>query len=233
MNSEISKGQQPNTNTTVTLPQGVIFDMDGVLLDSEPFICKAACMMFAELGLTVKPEDFLPFVGAGENRYIGGVAEGYNFPIDITSTKKRTYEIYLEIIKGELDPLPGVHAFLDKCRQAGKKMALATSADYVKAEGNLKEIDLPMSTFDAVVTGLDVVHKKPHPEIFETAAQKLQLDPRSCLVVEDAVNGVEAAKAAGSRCLALTTSFTREQLAGADWFANTLADAPDQVLHWS
>ena len=53
--------------STDGLPRGVIFDMDGVLLDSEPFICKAACMMFAERGLQVKPEDFLPFVGAGEN----------------------------------------------------------------------------------------------------------------------------------------------------------------------
>ena len=215
-----------------SLPAGVIFDMDGVLLDSEPCICKAACMMFAEQGLTVKPEDFIPFVGAGENRYIGGVAEKYNFPVDIIEVKRRTYEIYLEIIKGQLDPLPGVHEFLGACRKAGKKMALATSADYVKAEGNLREIGLPMSSFDAVITGDDVVHKKPHPEIFVTSAQKLGLDPRTCLVVEDAVNGVAAAKATGSRCLALTTSFTREKLAGADWFAPTLAEAPPEVLHW-
>ena len=215
-----------------SLPTGVIFDMDGVLLDSEPFICKAACMMFAERGLTVRAEDFIPFVGAGENRYIGGVAEKYNFPVDIIEVKRRTYEIYLEIIKGQLDPLPGVHEFLGACRKAGKKMALATSADYVKAEGNLREIGLPMSSFDAVITGDDVVHKKPHPEIFVTSAQKLGLDPRTCLVVEDAVNGVAAAKAAGSRCLALTTSFTREQLAGADWFAPTLAEAPPEVLNW-
>ncbi|MDM8008725.1 MAG: HAD-IA family hydrolase [Phycisphaerae bacterium] len=218
--------------STDSLPAGVILDMDGVLLDSEPFICKAACMMFAERGLTVKPEDFIPFVGAGENRYIGGVAEKYNVPVDIVEVKRRTYEIYLEIIKGQLEPLPGVHEFLAACRKAGKKMALATSADYVKAEGNLREIGLPMSTFDAVITGDDVVHKKPHPEIFATSAQKLGLDPRTCLVVEDAVNGVAAAKAAGSRCLALTTSFSREALAGADWFAPTLAEAPPQVLRW-
>jgi beta-phosphoglucomutase len=218
--------------STDSLPAGVIFDMDGVLLDSEPFICKAACMMFAERGLTVKPEDFIPFVGAGENRYIGGVAEKYNFPVDIIEVKRRTYEIYLDIIKGQLEPLPGVHGFLGACRKAGKKMALATSADYVKAEGNLREIGLPMSTFDAVITGDDVVHKKPHPEIFVTSAQKLGLDPRTCLVVEDAVNGVAAAKAAGSRCLALTTSFSREKLTGADWFAPTLAEAPPEVLHW-
>lgn len=216
-----------------TLPRGVILDMDGVLLDSEPFICKAACRMFAEMGLTVHPDDFKPFVGAGENRFIGGVAEKYGFPIDIEVVKKRTYDIYLEIIKGQIGPLPGVHAFLSACRQAGKRLALATSADDIKARGNLSEIKLPMNTFDSIVTGLSVVRKKPDPEIFLTAAHELGLDPRHCLVVEDAVNGVAAAKAAGARCLALTTSFSREQLAGADWFAPNLAKAPPQALDWS
>ena len=214
------------------LPLGVIFDMDGVLLDSEPFICKAACMMFAERGLAVQPEDFLPFVGAGENRYIGGVAEKYGFAVEIDEVKKRTYDIYLEIIRGQLQALPGAYGFLGACRAAGKKLALATSADRRKAEGNLREIRLPWSSFNAVVTGEDVVRKKPDPEIFVTAAGRLGLDPGDCLVVEDAVNGVAAARSAGSRCLALTTSFTREQLAGADWFAPTLAAAPPEAIDW-
>lgn len=215
------------------LPEGVIFDMDGVLLDSEPYICKAACMMFAERGLTVRPEDFLPFVGAGENRYIGGVAEKYGHAVDIEEVKRRTYDIYLDIIRGKLAPLPGVHAFLETCRTAGKRIALATSADFRKAEGNLREIGLPPSTFDAIVTGEDVVHKKPAPEIFLKAAGKLGLAPERCLVVEDAVNGVAAARAAGARCLALTTSFTREELNGADWFAPDLSAAPSESLCWS
>lgn len=163
---------------------------------------------------------------------MGGVAEKHGFAIDIARDKKRTYEIYLEIIRGQLDPLPGVHGFLEACRKAGKKMALATSADLVKAEGNMKEIAVPLETFDAVITGDIVVDKKPAPEIFITAARKLGLAPAACLVVEDAVNGVAAAKAAGSRCLALTTSFTREELAGADWYAANLAETSDDVLAW-
>ncbi len=220
------------TPTTDRLPAGVIFDMDGVLLDSEPFICKAACMMFAERGLTVQPDDFLPFVGAGENRYIGGVAEKYHFPIDIEREKKRTYDIYLDIIKGQLHALPGVHEFIKTCRDQGKKIALASSADLRKVRGNLQEIQLPFSTFDAVVTGEDVVHKKPAPEIFLTAAAKMGLNPAHCLVVEDAVNGVAAAKSAGAKCLALTTSFTENQLSAADWFAPNLAHAPQQAIAW-
>lgn len=219
--------------TPEALPHGVIFDMDGVLLDSEPFICRAACMMFKERGLTVQPEDFVPFVGAGENRYVGGVAEKYGFEADINDLKRRTYDIYLEIIRGRLDALPGVAEFIGCCRRMGKRLALATSADRRKAEGNLREIDLPPSTFDAVVTGEDVEHKKPDPEIFVKAAARLGLAPAVCLVVEDAVNGVAAARAAGCRCLALTTSFTREQLMGADWFGRDLSDAPGEALAWS
>ena len=217
-----------------SLPFGVIFDMDGVLLDSEPFICKAAMMMFAERGLIVQPKDFLPFVGAGEDRFIGGVAEKYAFPLKLQPDKKRTYEIYLEIIRGNLHPLKGVLVFLETCRKSGKKMALATSADHIKMAGNLKEIGVRPSSFDAVITGEDVIHKKPNPEIFILAAKRMNLKPDECLVVEDAVNGVRAAKASNGRCLALTTSFTEEQLfsAGADWCTQNLAKTPKEVLAW-
>jgi HAD superfamily hydrolase (TIGR01509 family) len=212
--------------------KGVIFDMDGVLVDSEPFICQAAIRMFAELGHTVQPEDFLPFVGAGEDRYIGGVAEKYGIEFDLSSTKDRTYAIYGEIVKGRLKPLDGVHRFIDKARAKGLKLAIASSADSVKVNINLREIGLNPSTFDAVVCGADVEKKKPNPDIFLLAAERIHLSPGECLVVEDAVNGVKAAKAAGARCLALTTSFSREELAGADWFAPNLAEAPEECLNW-
>ena len=85
-----------------------------------------------------------------------------------------------------------------------------------------------------MVVGEDVIHKKPAPEIFLEAARRLGLDPTSCLVIEDAVSGVEAAKAAGARCLGLTTSFSAQQLAaeGAGWMSADLERTPDQVLDW-
>ena len=214
------------------LPRGVIFDMDGVLVDSEPFICKAGCLMYAELGLQVRPEDFVPFVGMGENRYLGGVAEKYHFPVDIDKIKKRTYDIYLEIIRGALQPLPGVQDFIGRCRTLGKKIAVASSADRRKVEGNLREIGLAWDSFDTVVCGEDVVRKKPDPEIFLLAAKRLNLPASQCLVVEDAVSGVAAAKAAGARCLALTTSFPRAQLSAADFFAPDLSGAGEEVVNW-
>lgn len=215
-----------------SLPYGIIFDMDGVLVDSEAYICRAGCQMFKELGLTVRPEDFTPFIGTGENRFLGGVAEKYNFPVDIEQIKKRTYDIYLEIIKGSLKPLPGVNAFIEKCKAQGKKLAVASSADRRKVTGNLHEIGLSLQQFEAVIVGEDVEHKKPAPDIFLLAAKRLAIPPEACLVIEDAVSGVTAAKAAGARCLALTTSFDREQLHHADFWAENLATAPDEVLCW-
>ena len=185
--------------------QAVLFDMDGVLVDSERQICLAAIQMFKELGVEVQPDDFLPFVGAGENRYIGGVAEKYGVQLDIDAAKFRTYTIYGEIVRGKLNPLAGVREFIAQCRAASIKTAIATSADLMKMEINLNEIGLPAASFDATVNGLEVVHKKPSPDIYLLAAKKVGIEPSYCLVVEDAVNGVQAAKAAGMHCLALTT----------------------------
>ena len=92
-----------------------------------------------------------------------------------------------------------------------------------KSRAISSEIELPFETFDAVIVAEDVVHKKPSPEIFLAAAKRIGLDPKDCLVIEDAVSGVEAAKAAGAKCLAITSSFSKEKLAKADWFAPDLS----------
>lgn len=217
--------------------KGVLFDMDGVLADSEEFICEAAMKMFEELGLMVQPEDFLPFVGAGENRYLGGVAEQYDFDLTaaiggIDQAKARTYAIYGKIIKGRMKELPGASEFVNFCRKKGLKTALATSADKLKMVYTLDEIGLPLNSFDASINGLDVERKKPFPDIYLKAAELVGLKPEQCLVVEDAVNGVQAAKAAGCRCLGLTSSFTVEELEGADWFAADLSEVPPESLKW-
>jgi HAD superfamily hydrolase (TIGR01509 family) len=212
--------------------KGVLFDMDGVLVDSESFICKAATLMFRELGVKVSAEDFKPFVGMGENRYIGGVAEQHGLSIDIEKVKARTYEIYGEIVRGKLTPLPGVHEFISKCRNKGFRLALATSADRIKMEVNLKETGLSGDFFQSIITGLDVKDKKPSPEIYLKAAKCLGIKPEDCLVVEDAVTGIESGKAAGCKCLAVTTSFNASALKKADWICDSLINVPDEVLNW-
>jgi HAD superfamily hydrolase (TIGR01509 family) len=213
--------------------RGIILDMDGVLVDSEPFICEAAMKMFEQTyRRAVRKEDFVPFVGAGEDRFIGGVAEKYGITLTLPRDKERTYAIYLDLIKGALHPLPGAGEFVRAGRLRGYKLALATSADRVKMLGNLSEIGIPLDAFDAVITGDDVERKKPDPQIFLLAAQRLGLRPAECLVVEDAPNGVRAARAAGCRCLGILSSFAAEALveAGADWTAPDLASVPAGVL---
>jgi HAD superfamily hydrolase (TIGR01509 family) len=212
--------------------KGVLFDMDGVLVDSEPFISKAAIMMFNELGVTVTPEDFHPFVGMGENRYLGGVAAKYGIKVDISKIKARTYEIYEKIVRGNLSPLPGAHEFISECRKKGLRLALATSADRIKMVVNLREIGLPPETFDAVINGLDVENKKPFPDIYIKAANDIGLEPVECLVVEDAVSGIKAARSAGCRCLAVTSSFEAVALAEADWICASLLDVPAEATGW-
>jgi beta-phosphoglucomutase len=212
--------------------KGVLFDMDGVLVDSEAFICRAAVMMFRELGTKVTPEDFIPFTGMGENRYLGGVAQKYNLEVNIEKVKARTYEIYGQIAKGNLTALTGVHEFIASCRSKGLRLALATSTDNVKMEINLREIGLSADTFQSIVTGLDVVNKKPFPDIYLKAAENIGLNPEECLVVEDAVSGIKAGRAAGCRCLAVTTSFEAAALHEADWICNSLLDVPEEALTW-
>ncbi len=212
--------------------EAVLFDMDGVLVDSEAHICKAGMAMFAEKGYQVSAEDFLPFTGMGENRYLGGVAEKHRIPFELEKDKARTYEIYADLVRGKISPLDGVHDFIHKCLDRGLKMAVASSADPVKVNINLEEIGLEKELFLAIVTGLDIEHKKPAPDIFLKAAQLVGADPGSCLVVEDAISGVAAGKAAGARVLALTTAFSPDKLSEADWITSTLATAGDEVLEW-
>ena len=146
--------------------------------------------------------------------------------------KVHTYEIYLDLIDGAMGPLPGAVEFIAHLKQRGIRVAVASAADRMKVEGNLRAIGLGEETFDVVVTGNDVTRHKPDPQCFLQAAEKIGIAPQHCMVVEDAVNGVQAAKSANMKCLALTTSFPAEtlQTAGADATAPTLAEAPDDIL---
>jgi HAD superfamily hydrolase (TIGR01509 family) len=212
--------------------RGVIFDLDGVLAVSEPLLAEAAIRLFAEKGHRMAADDFRPFIGMGEDRYIGGAAASRGIALDPERDKARLYEIYLDVIHGRLQPLPGAREFVGACREDGLAIAVASGADKVKVLANLREIGLPEGTFDAIVDGTEVERKKPAPDIFLEAARRLCLPATACLVVEDAVSGVSAARAAGMRCLAVTTSFEAPQLAGADWVATDLAHVPDEAIAW-
>lgn len=207
--------------------EAVLFDMDGVLCKSSPYIMEAATHLFRDkYNVQITEDDFKDFAGSGETRYLRGIAERYDVDLDMPGDLDTLYVMYIHAIQGRLTALPGVFEFIDHCRKQPLPIALATSAHEVKMHGNLREIGLPLSLFDAHVSGNDVTQPKPNPQIFEMAAQRLGIEPARCLAVEDSLNGVASAKAAECFCLAVTTEFDRADLlaAGADWVAEDLSD---------
>lgn len=204
----------------------VIFDMDGVLVDSEPVIEAAALAGLREYGVFAKPEDFIPFVGAGEDKYIGGVAEKYGVTYKL-EMKARVYQIYLEIVSNKLKVFDGVLDLLDKLHKKGVKMALASSADRIKIDANLNVAGISESLFTAIISGEDVIQKKPSPDIYLLAAKRIGSKSNECIVIEDALNGIQAAKAAGMKCLAVASSFERDVLEKEcpDFICDNISDA--------
>ena len=167
----------------------------------------------------------MPFLGAGEDRYIGGVAEKYRFTLDLPAAKQRIYEIYLDLVPLQLETFPGAYDLVLACRQARLRVAVASGADKIKVVANLQKIGLPLEFWDTVVTGDQVKHKKPAPDIFLSTARNLGVNPAACVVVEDSVNGIQAAKAAGMRCIAVAQTFPTERL----WEADIVRDKISQM----
>ena len=207
-------------------PYGLIFDVDGVLADTETCIAQATIEMFRELyGVELTPEDFRPFIGAGAVRYTEGPAEALGISIDLERALATRHDNFVRIINsGGSIASPGAIELLQLASSACWKIAIATSAPQEKFKQTLHAAGIPFNYFHAIVTGDLVVNKKPHPEIYTKAAYLLGVPPNRCAVVEDAVNGVEAAKAAGMACIGYTSSFSAEQLAAADVVVDSLLE---------
>lgn len=190
---------------------GIIFDMDGVLVDSEPVIKAAAIKGLSEYGVNAEPKDFDPFIGAGEDRFIGGVANKYGMDYKL-EMKHRVYEIYLDLVSDNLKIYEGIPEMIKRLKGKGYRLALASSADLIKVKANLKTADISFGLFDSVLTGEDVKNKKPAPDVFLKAAQQMGIVPKRCYVVEDAVNGIRAAKAANMKSIGITSTFSYNEL---------------------
>ncbi|PIA44027.1 hypothetical protein AQUCO_01800233v1 [Aquilegia coerulea] len=193
----------------------VLFDMDGVLCNSEQLSRLAAVDVFAEMGVQVTTQDFVPFMGTGEAKFLGGVAsikgvEGFN----PEAAKKRFFEIYLDKYakKDSGIGFPGALELITECKKRGLKVAVASSADRIKVDANLAAAGLPLSMFDAIVSADAFKNLKPAPDIFIAASKSLDVPSRECIVIEDALAGVQAAKAAHMRCIAIMTTLSEETL---------------------
>ena len=191
--------------------KAILFDMDGVLIDSETLMAKSAILALRDYGIDPVPEDFIPFVGRGEDKYVGGVAQKYGLTYT-REMKARTYDYYGRYVEQEAFVPKDVRRVLDTVKARGYKIAVCTSADYAKVVHNLRAIGVAEDFFDTFVTGDNIKNLKPHPEIYLTGAKLTGTAPEDCLVVEDAPSGILAAHAGGMKAVGLTTSFPEAYL---------------------
>jgi HAD superfamily hydrolase (TIGR01509 family) len=153
----------------------------------------------------------MEFTGMGEDRFVGGVAEKHG-EIYVTAMKDRAYDYYGQRVKAEAHIPAGVRDMLQTLHDTGFILAVCSAADLRKVRYNLMAIGVDENIFTALVTGSDVARKKPFPDIYLEGARRIGMDPKDCLVIEDALSGVQAAHAAGMDAVAVPTSFPKEVL---------------------
>jgi HAD superfamily hydrolase (TIGR01509 family) len=191
-------------------PDAVIFDMDGVLVDSEPFGFEALRRVMARYGLPYGEEENAEFLGRTTLDSCQILRERHRLPEAAETLADWYVEGMLEQIARGPIPMAGVPEVLRRIRAAGYRMALASSAEVRVIDANLTALGL-RPLFDAVVSGTQVARGKPAPDVVLAAAERLGAPPATCLVVEDSRNGLLAAKAAGMRCAVVPCAHTRHQ----------------------
>lgn len=183
--------------------QAVIFDVDGVLIDSEPFWRESEIEVFARHGVRLSESDCLltvgmriqevadywfarrPWQGAAPDLVAGEILQGV-----------------IERVKTRGAPMPGLAEAIRLLRERGLRLALASSSARILINAVLDRLGL-RSAFDAVCSAENEPLGKPHPGVYLSAAALLALPPEACIAVEDSINGVLSAKAAGMRCIAI------------------------------
>lgn len=195
----------------------ILFDMDGVLVNSEPVIMKAAADALLYGNITSTHEDFTPFIGSGEENFIIGPCTKENKEDLIDELMERMFQNFEDNIQNML-VFPSAKPLIEELKKRGYTLALVSSAAHRKLIASLKAAGIKPDTFSVILSGNDVTEKKPSPQPYLLAAERLNADPKQCLVIEDAISGVKSAKSAGMTCFAVTTSFDKNSLkqAGAD-----------------
>lgn len=201
---------------------GVIFDLDGVLVDSGWAHKQSWYDLAQKEGLSMTDEFFCNTFGMQNYQIIPMLIGRDVSPDEVNRLSDWKEQRYRKIIAEELVPAEGAKALLDDLKIEGFLLAVGSSAPRANLELVLDCTDL-RDFFDAYVTSQDVTKGKPAPDTFLKAAEKLSLGAGSCIVVEDAVQGIEAAIAAGMPVVAVTTTRSRVDLAGADIIVDSLA----------
>ena len=191
--------------------KGAIFDMDGVIVDNISQHLKAWQQLGREMGREFRAEDVNRVFGK-RNREILRSLIGNDIPDEqLSQYARRKEELYRSIMAPELKPVAGLPEFLTALKDSGVKTAVATSGPIENVRFVLNGLGFDNS-FDAIITGLDVRESKPDPAIFLLAAERLGLAPADCVVFEDSPPGIKAGKASGSRCIALATTHSANEL---------------------
>jgi len=207
---------------------GLIFDVDGVIADTEAVNARASIKIFADLlGVEdVVRKDFEAGLGRGAEEYVKAGARVHGLELTEEQIKKATQlrqEYFLKILSQEpLPPFPGVLELMDKAmKEKNFRVAIATSGTLEKSRAVLEAANVPYRKM-VYVNGDHVKNKKPDPELFLLAAERMGIEPADCVVIEDAPNGVQAAKAAGAKCIAVTNSTNAANLSEADLVCDSL-----------
>lgn len=207
---------------------GVIFDIDGVLIDSYQAHFQSWRVMLRRHGLDVTEEQFRKTFGRTNDDIFA-----HDFPSfrreDYAALGEEKESAYREIIRAEFPAMDGASELLTALHQAGATLAVGSSAPPENVEVVLK--NLPGSEHVAAVThGGEVARGKPDPEVFLKCASKIHLPPHRCVVVEDAPAGVSAGKAAGCNVVALTGTAPRDELAHADRIVDSLREITPRII---
>lgn len=180
----------------------VIFDLDGVLADSEPWWNQIDAKLLSEYGVDYHGEHHREVLGVNYRLAIEFYKKTFNLSAGTEQMMKRRGEIAAEFFADRVGLFPGTKEVLEELRQQGVRLGLGTSSVSSSARPFLDRHQLT-KLFDVIVTGDEVEHGKPAPDIYLRAAQKLNVAADDCLVIEDALSGIAAAKAAKMRVVAI------------------------------
>ena len=201
--------------------RAVIWDMDGVIADTAPYHYKAWQQVFRKRGVSYTEDDFKRKFGQRNDTIIRSAMGEQISQNDMDTIAEEKEKAYRTLARGNIKPLPGAEGLLRSLGEHGFGAAIASSAPTENIRLVTRSLGIN-GCFQAIVSGHEVTKGKPNPQGFLLAAQKLGVEPAHCIVIEDAVAGVEAARRAGMRCIAVTNTHPAGRLKEADLIVDTL-----------